>query len=208
MSRTTIWCRLLEGRQDRRATDFPKRGEEGIVGSRIGWRAEIDVEGHLLRACSLEPMQQLRMQPARPGPHADLIDRGRIDGDHDDVTASRPRLPGEAQIGERIAKRAVPSRGQHDRQRDHDKDMWPIAFHLAPLHGRRMPPGAPLSVSATLLVMTLASPPTVVVAVVAVSVVAVVAVSAIAVAVATASVAGRASPAASASRASAGQVAA
>jgi hypothetical protein len=30
----------------------------------------------------------------------------------------------------------MPSRGQHDRQRDHDKNMRPVAFHPILLHTR------------------------------------------------------------------------
>ncbi|MFK4649532.1 hypothetical protein ABIF96_008106 [Bradyrhizobium ottawaense] len=127
--RAAIRRRLLEGRQDRRAADIAERLDEGLVGRRIGRRTEIDVERDVPRARRLEPAQQLRVEPARPRPHPDLIDGRCVDGHHDDIAAGRTRLPAEPQIGERVAKRTMPSRGQHDRKRDHDENMRPITFH-------------------------------------------------------------------------------
>ena len=66
-------------------------------------RTEIHVEGNILRARSLEPVQQLRVEPAWPRPDADFLDRGRVDRNDDDLTAGVVRLPGEPQIRQDIA---------------------------------------------------------------------------------------------------------
>ena len=59
------------------------------IGGGIGRRGEIDVEGDVADPCAFEPVQQFGVQAARPGPDADLFDRGRVDRDDDDVAAGR-----------------------------------------------------------------------------------------------------------------------
>ena len=49
MSCAAIRRRLLEGRQDGRAADLTQRRDEGFVGGRVRRRAEVDVEGDVLR---------------------------------------------------------------------------------------------------------------------------------------------------------------
>ena len=109
--------------------------------------AEIDVEDDVPHAGAVELPQQVGMQPARPGPDADLLDRGGIDRDNDDIAAGLPLLPGEPQIGQRIAQRAVPAGRQNDRQRNHHKNMRPVVFHNVPPRTPRRRGAPPMNVS-------------------------------------------------------------
>ena len=100
---------LLERRQHDRAAGALQRLGEVPVGRGIGRRGEIDVERDVLHVGVLKLPQQLGVEPARPGPDADLVDRRSIDRDHHDIAAGLPRLPGEPQIGQRMAERAMPA---------------------------------------------------------------------------------------------------
>ena len=68
-----------------RSASTNARSDAGVRG-----RGEIDVEDDVADAGAFELLQQLGMKPARPRPDADLLDRGRIDRDDDDI-AARPR---------------------------------------------------------------------------------------------------------------------
>ena len=49
------------------------------------------------------------------------------------VAAGLTRFPGEPQIGQCIAERAVPAGQQNDRQRERHEDMWPVMFQGIPI---------------------------------------------------------------------------
>jgi len=69
----------------------------------------------------LELLDQLACKPARPRPDADRVNRSGVDRDYHNIAAGLPRVPAEPQIGQRMAKSAVPAARQNDRQRDDDK---------------------------------------------------------------------------------------
>ena len=136
---------LLEGWQHHRSAGRLQRLDECLIRRSIRWRGEIDVEHDVLDAGAFQPPQQIGVETARPGPDADLLDRRGVDGDNDDLAAGLTRLPGEPQIGQRIAKRAMPAGRQHDRQRNHHDDMRPVVFHVVPpahLSPRSAPPSS------------------------------------------------------------------
>ena len=80
-------ARLLERGQHHRSAGAAQRLDEGAVGGGVRGRAEIDVEYDVPDTGPLKLPQQFGMKPARPGPNADLLDRGSVDRDHDDVAA-------------------------------------------------------------------------------------------------------------------------
>jgi hypothetical protein len=117
MNRGGIAAGLLERWQDDRSAAVGERIDKVLIGRSFGWRAEIDVEGNVARAGALQPPEQLGVQASRPRPDTDLFDRIGIDGDNDDVAGGIARLPGEAQVGQSVAERAVPTGQQNRRQR-------------------------------------------------------------------------------------------
>ena len=124
---------LLEGRQHHGSARGPQRFDECLIRRSIRWRREIDVEYHVLYVGAFQPSQQVGVETARPRPDSDFLDRPGIDGYNDDVAAGLTRLPGEPQIGQRTAQRTMQAGRQHDRQRNHHKDMRPVLFHVIPL---------------------------------------------------------------------------
>src|SRR5260370_17013621 len=75
------------------------------------------------------------MQPARPRPDPDLLDRSRVDRNNNNLAGGLTLFPGEPHFEQRIAHRTVQAR-HHDRGKlNHHENMRPIAFQiLTPPH--------------------------------------------------------------------------
>ncbi|MEH2518780.1 hypothetical protein V1279_004353 [Bradyrhizobium sp. AZCC 1610] len=130
VKRGLVGARLLErGQHDRSAGVLQGFGKVSVR-RRIGRRGEVDVERDVLDVRLLKLPDQFGVEQARPWPDADPVDRRCVDRDHHDVAADLSRLPGEPQVGQGVAKRAVPAARQDDCQRNHHEDMRPISFHL------------------------------------------------------------------------------
>src|SRR5665647_1275727 len=82
-----VRARLLEGRQHHASARALQRLGKRTVRRRVGWRGEIDVEHDVPYAGAVQPPQQVGVEPARPGPDANLLNRGSVDRDNDDVPA-------------------------------------------------------------------------------------------------------------------------
>src|ERR1700686_5683913 len=93
-----VRARLLEGRQHHASARALQRLDKYAVRRRVRWGREIDVEHDVPHTGAVQPPQQVGVEPARPGPDANLLNRGGIDGDNDDVAAGLALLPGEPQI--------------------------------------------------------------------------------------------------------------
>ena len=70
------------------------------------------------------------MELARPGPDADLLDRGRVDRDHDDVAAGLTRCQPKRRSVR--ALRSAPCSRSSVRSPARHQDVWPVGFHRVP----------------------------------------------------------------------------
>ena len=104
-----VGARLLEGGQHDRSAGALQRFGKVAVRRRVRWRGEVDIERDVLHVRFLKLPEQFGVQQARPGPDADLVDGLGVDRDDHDIAADLPRLPGEPQIGQYMAKRAMPA---------------------------------------------------------------------------------------------------
>src|ERR1700730_5776702 len=147
MNRAGIAAGLLERRQNNRSAVIGKGIDKILVRRSFGWRAEIDVECDVAYAGVFQPPEQFGVQPSRPWPDPDFFNRRGIDGNNDDIAAGVARHPSEAQVGQSVAESAMPAGQQNRRERQHDKNMWPILLQVLPLARLKLPKCAPLSLS-------------------------------------------------------------
>src|SRR5215831_1120892 len=74
------------------------------------------------------------MEPARPWPDSDLLDRSRIDRDDDDLATGLTLVPGKPQISQSAAECTMPAGQEYGYERDQHKNMRPIMFQFIPSH--------------------------------------------------------------------------
>ena len=122
---------LLERRQDDGAARARERFSEYLVGGGRRGRAEIHVERDVADAGLLEPVDQLGVHGARPRPDADLLDRGRVDCDQDDVAVRAATEPAEAHGGQGVLQRRAQAGDEHQREHEQNEQMWSILLHAS-----------------------------------------------------------------------------
>ena len=134
---------LAKRRQHHRSAGPLQRLGKSLIGGRRRRRAEIDVERDVACAGCFQPVDQLRMQRARPRPHADLIDRAGIDRHQHDVAGGLARKPPEAGIADGILQCLVGAGREHQRQHAQHEKMLSISLHplTPPAAGLLVPRG-------------------------------------------------------------------
>ncbi len=113
-------CRLSEARQHHRSAGALERLCQLSVVSRVGSRAEVDVEGDLRGAKRTEIVDQRSVNAARPGPRPDFLQTAGIDVDERDRSARGALAYAKAHVAEPSVKRVENAAELEEKCRDRD----------------------------------------------------------------------------------------